>query len=182
MQMCSVYQTTVIAIFRFVAVQWPFHSDHFLTHKNAIASTMTVVLMSLLAHISAVLGGIQLTAASTCKDKYKDNDIFTEDTCITDLYYNHMSVPYYYNSTEAFMEHFEVYHVIVYHIILFLALPFTLLLILNIAMLRNLYNSSFPHDEQNRAVTKVVVGIVTVFLITYVVKPLYITDVYFYDG
>lgn len=49
-------------------------------------------------------------------------------------------------------------------------------------MLKELFKSNIPHGEENRAVTKVVVGIVFVFLISYIIKPLYITDIYYFNG
>lgn len=172
-QMCSVYQTIAVATFRFVAVYWPFRAARWLTHRAAGATTACCLLLALAAHAPTLLYGVWLVHMISYAHQPARINAATKA---------HWYLPSYFESEAAFSSFFHMYHMVSYHVLLFFALPFLLLLALCVGLLYQLRKTRAQHSGENKAVTKVVVAVVMVFLVSYSVKPLYMVDVHWLDG
>ena len=172
-QFCSVYQTVVIAVFRFAAIYWPFKASKYLTNASAAVATVTCLLIAVAVHIPMLLHGV----SHSHTDIYHfQSDIHTNNTG------KYWYLPSYMKNAEEMKVFFHGYHMIVYHLLLFLVIPFCILLVLNVLLLHELRRGGSQHDEENKAVTKVVVALILVFLFSYSVKPVYMMDVHWFNG
>ena len=150
-QMCSVFQTVIIGVFRYIAVCRPFLAPRICTMRFAKMATLFSAALSILIH-----------------------------------------VPYYVLVTESLIQSITLefitgYHKIFYSLCMFLILPFSVLLILSIVIMAELWKDRKNTDNQldpmekarhqeNVAVTKVIVIVILVFLVTYIAKPVYVLD------
>ena len=174
-QFCSVYQTLVIAVFRFAAIYWPFKATKYLTNTTARLATSSCLLIAVAVHLPAILHGVMQIHTKGDVDLFRSNINNTEAE-----FYPYM--PSYLKDKDKIQAFFHGYHMIFYHILVFLAIPFCILLTLNVLLLRELYMNGSRHKQENNAVTKVVVALITVFLLSYSVKPLYMIDVHWLKG
>ena len=183
-QIASVYQTVVIATFRCIAIRRPFQASQLLTYRRVAVASTFCLLLGVILHVPSYLAAVSLPGAINCEMKLIDNEYTYGEVkkCKSNSRFN-INNPLFTLSDSAFFNFYHSYHIILYTIILFLVLPFGVLLILNTLMLKALYNErDTPHDQENKAVTKVVITIVSLFLVTYIIKPAYIIDIYYFKG
>ena len=147
-QMCSVFQTVVIGIFRCIAVCRPFLAPRICKMKFARMITVFPATLSILIHL-----------------------------------------PYYVLASKSLIQSITIdfitaYHKIFYNLCMFFILPFSILLILNGAIMVELWrdrgqtrnqqdSTQKARHQENMAVTRVIIVVILVFLVSYITKPLY---------
>ena len=105
-------------------------------------------------------------------------------------------LPYYALVSESLIQYITLefiiaYHKIFYSLCMFLILPFGILLILSIAIMAELWKQRTHTENQqdcmkkarqqyNITVTRVIIMIILVFLVTYILKPVYVMDTYIF--
>lgn len=182
----SVYQTTVVAAFRCIAIKWPFRSEQLLNYNTASVVTLVCLLLGIICHVPSFIVLTVLPDILVCYIKHYYDFAYSSDEYEQCLYNitQTQNNPWNILSPTTFQYSYHYYHIIAYSIILFLGLPFIILVLLNTVMLRELYSNSdiLSHDDENKAVTKTVVAIVSVFLICFSVKPFYIVDIFYFGG
>lgn len=194
-QMTSVYQTLAIAIFRTLAVYRPFMMNKYLNLKVAVVCTSCCLILSTLLHVPNIAVGVasyKIQEANTCREDFMNlNDTTKRNftvykNCVKDVTTNIIANNPMYSAfmKDRFKSFFEIYHIILYNVVMFMALPFVLLLILDVLLLRELWKNTSSDDitAENKAYTKIIVTVVTVFLISFSVKPLYIIDIFYLKG
>ena len=148
-------QTVVIGVSRYIAVCHPFLALRIGTMKYARIATLLVAALSIFIHL-----------------------------------------PYYALVSESLIQYITLefiiaYHKIFYSLCMFFILPFGILLILSLAIMAKLWKQRTHTENQqdrmikarqqeNMAVTRVIIIIILVFFLTYILKPVYVTDTYIF--
>ena len=169
-QYASACQTVVIALFRYVAICMPFSAEKFCTYRNAVIACVFSFISSVLLHVPH----FALIA----------NDYNVTAEILSIAIDNETQA----NETTNFNQFFSGYHVFFYNIIMFFSLPFLLLTFFNFRLVQELYrhsntvSSDATRENENRDVTKAVIAVVLVYVITYVPLPIYIIDKWFFKN
>ena len=167
-QFASSCQTVVIALFRYVAICMPFSASQFCTYRDAVAACLFSFASSVLLHVPHYV-----LIANDYNDTAKILFMTDNETSL---------------SGNNFNSFFSGYHVFFYNVIMFFSLPFLLLTFFNVRLVQELYlhsstiSSDTTRESENRDVTKAVVAVVLVYVITYVPVPIYIIDKWFFKN
>lgn len=150
MRLASVWMLIVIAFFRYMAVCVPMKVKLYCTYKNARRCVIAILILDLAIHIPFYFEKKLVRIENTTSHYYLD---YTD----------------WGNSSE-----FHVYAHVVYTGCMFFVLPFLSLIFFSIQMIRTLCGNqrekyfALPHLKHEASdVTKVVIAIIVVFLISY---------------